>query len=262
MAFAAHRPGGLATLGMFASTCYYATVRDLRRGHANALVAILSEMLQAIILLVVILAFLNVLNIGQMILRGNAVLSILTGIFLFLIHTRTVTKVSGAATNAALFRHAPASPLAFYVGTALSGLYIHILSLLLVGVLAHVFFAPIEIDNVARTVGCVLLAWLCGLGVGVLAAAVRLAAPKFVQIATSFYARGNMVFSGKMVLAGGLSAAVLNYFLWNPLFHIIDQARGAIFINYTATTTNLIYPAVFGATCFLLGLMIEHRLRR
>ncbi len=247
--------------GSFAAVCYHSTVRDLRRGHANALVAILSEMLQAVILLLVILAFLNVLNLGQMALRGNAMLSILTGVFLFLIHTRTVTKVASAAASPTALFHRPLSALALYIAAAASGLYIHIASLFLVGLAIHVAFAPIVVDNPARTVTCLMVAWLSGFGVGVLAAAIRPLAPKAIQIAASFYARGNMVFSGKMLLAGGLSAAVLKYFLWNPLFHIIDQARGAIFINYTATTTNLTYPAIFGAACFLLGLIIDRRLK-
>lgn len=246
----------------FASVCYSSTLRDLRRGHANAAIAILSEMLQAIILLAVILTFLHVLNLGQMMLRGNAALSILTGVFLFLIHTRTVIKVAMSTTNAAQLLHRPLSPRALYFGAALSGLYVHIMALLLVGLGTHVLLTPIVVDNVPLTVGCLLLAWLSGLGAGVLAASIRPIAPKFIQITTSLYARGNMVFSGKMVLAGGLSASALNYFLWNPLFHIIDQARGAIFINYTATTTGLTYPALFGGGCFLLGLMIDFRLRR
>jgi hypothetical protein len=43
------------------------------------------------------------------------------------------------------------------------------------------------------------------------------------------------------------------------LFHVIDQARGAVFINYAATTTNLTFPLLVGATCLLLGLMIDRR---
>ncbi len=99
-------------------------------------------------------------------------------------------------------------------------------------------------------------------GAGVLAVSLRPYAPKLVQITGSFYARGNMFFSGKMVLASGLSASVLQYFLWNPLFHVIDQARAAVFINYTATTTNLLYPFAVRAVCLLLGLMIGQRSNR
>jgi ABC-type polysaccharide/polyol phosphate export permease len=37
----------------------------------------------------------------------------------------------------------------------------------------------------------------------------------------------------------GLHAAL---FIWNPLFHIIDQARGFVFINYNPHYTSISYP--------------------
>ena len=253
------RRGGAA----FLSVLYHATVRDIRSAHANAFIAIGSEILQALVLVILIMVFLNALGIGQLMVRGNAMVSVLTGVFLFLVHTRAFGRVIASAVPAGrMVRHRSTPPILLYLSAALASLYIQTLALTVMLFATHVLYEPVVIDAPQRAAAAMGLAWFSGLGAGVLAVSLRPYAPKALQIAARFYARGNMFFSGKMVLAGGLSAAVLQYFLWNPLFHTIDQARGAVFINYTATTTNLFYPFATGAVCLLLGLMIGQRSNR
>lgn len=247
----------------FLSVLYHATVRDIRSAHANAFIAIGSEIVQALVLVILIMVFLNALNIGQLMVRGNAMLSVLTGVFLFLVHTRAFSRVIASAAKAGkMVRHRSTPPVLLYLSAALASLYIQILALMVMLFATHVLFEPVMIDAPPRAALAVGLAWFSGLGTGVLAVSLRPYAPKLLQIAAQFYARSNMFFSGKMVLASGLSATVLQYFLWNPLFHTIDQARGAVFINYTATVTNLFYPFATGALCLLLGLMIGQRSNR
>ena len=64
------------------------------------------------------------------------------------------------------------------------------------------------------------------------------------------FQRLNMVASGKMFVANSLPGSVLVMFTWNPLFHVIDQARGFAFINYQPRNSDLFYP-----------LYLEQRLR-
>ena len=71
-----------------------------------------------------------------------------------------------------------------------------------------------------------------------------------------------MVFSGKMFLASTLPGYLLPMFIWNPLFHSIDQARGYTFVNYNARVTNLTYPIVVTLVLILVGMMIEHWARK
>ena len=247
----------------FLSVLYHATVRDIRSAHANAFIAIGSEIAQALVLVILIMVFLNALGIGRLMVRGNAMLSVLTGVFLFLVHTRAFSRVIASAAKAGkMVRHRSTPPVLLHLSAALASLYIQTLALLVMLLATHVLFAPVEVDAAPRAALAVGLAWFSGLGAGVLAVSLRPYAPKLVQITGSFYARGNMFFGGKMLLASGLSASVLQYFLWNPLFHVIDQARAAVFINYTATTTNLLYPFAVGAVCLLLGLMIGQRSNR
>jgi ABC-type polysaccharide/polyol phosphate export permease len=62
-----------------------------------------------------------------------------------------------------------------------------------------------------------------------------------------------MFASGKMFVANSLATGMAAMFWWNPLFHIIDQGRGYIFINYVPHKTNLWYPLAFTAAVFALG---------
>ena len=250
------RRGGVAL-----RVLYHATVRAVRVAHPNAALAILFEILRALTLVIAIMAFLHVLDIQQMLLRGNAMVSVLSGVSLFLIHTGAMSAAFGAAGSGRALRHPGLSPMILTIAEALASLYVQVLALIVGLSLVHLAYAPVQIDDPAGATLALALAWFSGVGAGVLAGSMRPLAPKFMQIVVSFYARGNMFFSGKLVLAAGLSALVLPYFLWNPLFHCIDQARGAVFINYTARVTTLTYPAVFGAVCFLFGMMIRHRLQ-
>ena len=61
-----------------------------------------------------------------------------------------------------------------------------------------------------------------------------------------------------MILANTLPPTMLALFDWNPLFHIIDQARGFAFINYNPRNSNLDYPITLTIVFFVLGLIIQY----
>ena len=64
-----------------------------------------------------------------------------------------------------------------------------------------------------------------------------------------------MVASGKMFLANTLPSSMLAYFNWNPLFHIIDQARGFVFVNYNPHNSSIAYPVYLTFALLMIGLM-------
>jgi ABC-type polysaccharide/polyol phosphate export permease len=61
-----------------------------------------------------------------------------------------------------------------------------------------------------------------------------------------------------MFLANNMPTSKLVWFWWNPLFHVIDQTRGFVFINYHPHYSNCIYPVEVTLVLILLGLMLEH----
>ena len=86
--------------------------------------------------------------------------------------------------------------------------------------------------------------------------------PEAVGVISNIYTRANMIASGKMFLANNLTATLLPFFSWNPLFHIIDQTRGYAFINYNPHNSSLMYPIYVSLVLVMLGLLGEFFTRK
>jgi len=71
-----------------------------------------------------------------------------------------------------------------------------------------------------------------------------------------------MIASGKMFVANSLTYTMLKMFDWNPLFHIIDQARGFAFINYNPHNSALSYPIYVTLALIMIGLIGEFHTRK
>jgi ABC-type polysaccharide/polyol phosphate export permease len=71
-----------------------------------------------------------------------------------------------------------------------------------------------------------------------------------------------MIASGKMFTANTLSFGMMSVFDWNPLFHLIDQARGFTFLNYGPRYTSISYAVYVSLALIMIGLMAEFFTRR
>ena len=71
-----------------------------------------------------------------------------------------------------------------------------------------------------------------------------------------------MIASGKIFVANTLPNFMISMFSWNPLLHIIDQARAFTFINYSPHNTSFWYPIIFGVALIVIGLMGEFYTRK
>ena len=60
-----------------------------------------------------------------------------------------------------------------------------------------------------------------------------------------------------MFVANMVPGFIISMFDWNPLFHIIDQMRGAVFVNYFPHHTNCEYPLYVACGLLIIGLMAE-----
>jgi ABC-type polysaccharide/polyol phosphate export permease len=185
-------------------------------------------------------------------------LYILSGIFLFLTHTKALGAVVGSEGPASpMMKHAPMNTSIAILSAALGSLYIQILSLVFILFIYHVAFTPIHIEDPIGVMGMILLAWFTGVAIGMVLLALKPWFPSVVGIASSVYSRANMIASGKMFVANTLPSFMLTMFDWNPLFHAIDQSRGFMFINYNPHYSNITYPLTVGVVLLMLGLMGE-----
>lgn len=262
--FEAHRQQttGRSALGML-ELIYHSIVRDIRKDHANALIGLLMNMMQTIVFVAAFYFMFTVLGLKGNAIRGDFLLYIMSGIFLFLTHTKAmgaVLKAEGPAS--AMMKHAPMNTIISISAAALGSLYIQILSLCTVLFLYHVAFAPVHIEDPIGAMGMLLLSWFTGVAVGIIFLAIKPWFPGFVSIASSIYARANMIASGKMFVANSLSSSMLALFDWNPLFHCIDQARGYVFINYNPHFSSVSYPLIVAIILIMIGMMLEFYTRK
>ncbi len=242
---------------------YHAIVRDVRKSHGNAIIGLFTSILQTIILVIVFYVMFSILGLRGSAIRGDFLLYILSGIFLFLTHNKAVSSVAGSEGPASpMMNHAPMNTTIAIASSALSSLYIQTLALAVVLFSYHVIFNPVEVMAPIPAFGMFMLAWASGCAVGMVFLALKPWAPGFVGIAQQIYTRANMIASGKMFVANTLPGYMIAMFDWNPLFHCIDQARGFAFINYNPHNSNIEYPVFLSLVLVMIGLMGEFYTRK
>jgi ABC-type polysaccharide/polyol phosphate export permease len=247
----------------FFELVYHSVVRSVRKQHNNAFAAIGINILQAVIFVGVFYVMFSVLGMRGSAIRGDFVIYIMTGIFLFMVHTKTVSAVAAAEGPAsAMMKHAPMTTMIALAAAALGALYIQVLSLILIMSVYHLAFNPVVIYDPSGVMFMLMIAWFTGVAVGMVLLAIKPWAPAFTQIFTTIYQRANMIASGKMFLANSLPSFMLAMFDWNPLFHVIDQARGYAFINYNPRYSNWEYAVWVGVVLMVIGLMGEFYTRK
>lgn len=256
------------TTGIFSAislfeVVFHSVVRSVRSKHNNALIALGMNIMQAVMFVAVFYFMFSVLGMRGSAIRGDFLLYVMSGIFLFLTHTKTVGAVAGAEGPASpMMQHAPMNTMVAILSAALGSLYIQTVSLFLILFVYHVAFTPLEIEQPIQAYGMILLSWVTGAAVGLVFLVLKPWAPGVVGIMTTIYQRANMIASGKMFLANTLPSFMLAMFDWNPLFHCIDQARGFVFINYNPHYSNWEYAAWVALILVVIGLMGEFYTRR
>jgi len=242
---------------------YHATVREVRKSHGNAVIGLIMNIMQTVVLVIAFYFLFAVLGLKGNAVRGDFLLYIMSGIFLFMTHNKALGAVVGSEGPAsAMMQHAPMNTVIAISSSALASLYIQVLSMAVVLFVYSTAFHPIYIDHPAGAIGMVLLAWFSGAAIGMVFLAAKPWMPEFVSIASSIYQRANMIASGKMFLANTLPGYMLWWFDWNPLFHTIDQARGFVFINYNPHFSSIGYPVKLSLTLLMIGLMGEFYTRK
>ena len=242
---------------------YHAAVRNVRKSHGNAVVGLLLNIFQTVLLVVVFYVMFEVLGMRSTAVRGDYVLYLMSGIFLFMTHAKTLAAVAKAEGPASpMMQHAPMNTVVSIGAAALGALYLQVLSLTVVLFVYHAAWQPITIDRPAGAMAMLLLAWASGAAIGVIFLAIRPWSPEVSSIGAQIYGRANMIASGKMFLANTLGYKMLRIFDWNPLFHTIDQARGFTFINYNPHHSSIGYAVKVTLVCLVVGLMAEFYTRQ
>jgi ABC-type polysaccharide/polyol phosphate export permease len=238
-------------------------VHGVRRNHRNAFVALGLDILQTTIFVLAFFGMFTLLGLRASALRGDFMLYIMSGVFLFMCHTKALSAVVRSEGPAhPMMLHAPMNTMVAILSAAFSALYVQMLSLILILSVYHLAVVPVTIDAPAAAFGMLLVAWFTGAALGLVLLALRPWMPQAVTLFATIYQRANVIASGKMFVANTLPGSLLVLFDWNPLFHAIDQARGYVFINYYPRHTDWSYALWIGVVLLMIGLMGEFCTRR
>lgn len=247
----------------FMEVTFHASVRKIRKNHGNAILSIALSIIQSLLFIAAFYFMFTFLGGRTAAIRGNFMIYLMSGIFLYLTHIQTVRGVMGAeGATSSMMQHAPMNTLVSICAEALSVLYTQMIAVLCILLLIHTVLEPVEIHNWPGALGMFVMAWATGVVVGIIFMAWKPWMPDLVSILSMVYIRANMIFSGKMFVANMMPSMMLPAFRWNPLFHVIDQTRGHIFVNYFPHVTNPMYPLHFVAGALLFGMMFESYTRK
>ena len=253
----------LQAAGTTLALIFHQTVYNLRTEHRNAIVGILLTILQTAMFMGAFMLIYLIIGIRQSPIRGNFFLFIMSGIFIFMTHVRTAGAVSGAhSVSSGMTKHGPLNPAILIGAAAVTVLYRQTISMAALLWLYHVLIEPLTIDFFPGVLAMYLLAWFSGATMGLIFLGIRPWSPQTAKILTSAYQRINMFASGKMFVANVLPNALLPWFSWNPLFHINDQTRGFVFVNYTPLKTDPYYALWFSMGAVIVGLLINFTTRK
>ena len=247
----------------FLELIYHASIRYMRKSHGNAVFGLVMSVAQAALILVIFVVMFSVLGMKRTAIRGDFILYVMSGVFMFLTHTKALGAVSGAdGPTSAMMMHAPMNPIISVVSAALGALYQQVFAMGVILLLYHTLWTPISIHQPVRMMEMLILSWFSGAAIGLIFYAAKPWQPELVGILAMIYARANMIASGKMFPANGAPKSLRSMFDWNPLYHTIDQARGFMFLNYNPRYTSIEYPLKIAFICILVGLMAEFYTRR
>lgn len=248
-------------LGGFLQTVeliFNVAVRDIRKNHGNAIMGLLLTMAQSIVMVLFFWAMLTILKMRASAVRGDFLLYSMTGIFMYMTHVKAIRAVAAAeGATSAMMKHAPMNTIVAIAGQALAALYQQFLSIMVILFFYHTCFKPITIDQPVGAAAMLILAWYSGIGIGMIFKAATPWAPNFFSILNTVYTRIDVIASGKMFLANSTPTWLLSWFWWNPLFHIIDQQRGFVFLNYNPHYSNWLYPLWLSTVLIIIGMMID-----
>ena len=166
--------GSFASAAAMAELIYHSVVRSVRKQHNNAFVAIFMNMMQAVMFVGAFYIMFSVLGLRRSAVRGDFLIYIMSGIFLYMTHSKAVGAVSGSEGPASpMMQHAPMTTVIAITSAAMGALYIQVLSLCVILAAYHVAFAPLQIEQPIAAFGMLLIAWFTGCALGMVLLALK-----------------------------------------------------------------------------------------
>ena len=96
---------------------FHSVVHRIRKSQRSPIMSILTSIMQSVTMVLAFIFMMDILGMRGAAVRGDFVLYVMSGIFLYLTHTQTVGAVSGAETSSSpMMQHAPIEHCCLYFG--------------------------------------------------------------------------------------------------------------------------------------------------
>lgn len=238
-------------------------VRNLREAAGGAAVGFIKGVLMALAFCIGFYIFMTFFRLTALTVRGDVMIFILIGIgFFFAMKATLAAAMKAMQSSWKMAAHPHLSPIIFIYADSLAVFYNWFLAIVIIFVGNSLYTGKMEIENPIMFFPIFLLIWLTGMGIGMVLGFLMFYF-SWAQMVKRILFKLMFFTSGKFTNAHVIPSDMLPLFLWNPLFHLIDQMRDAAFVNYTAYRTNLTYPTICCIALLLAGHMLyDYMLRR
>lgn len=225
-------------------------------GSRFAWVWLLAEPIAHVLWLVLVFTFIRVRHIGGV----ETALWIASGILVFMTFRRTLSQVrNGVDANQSLFAYRQVRPAdVVLVRAAVEGVSMLIISALVFAIGAVMGWMTWP-DSAWNVLEAFVLAWLCGLGLGMIFAVVVMLVPEMERI-IGFIMMPLMMVSGVMLPLTAVQQPYVDWLLYNPIAHAIEAARLGFAPYYHAVSgLDLGYAYQCVLVLNFLGLLVFRR---
>jgi hypothetical protein len=168
-------------------------------------VAVFTSIMQSVATVAVFYIMFSILGIRGAAIRGDFLLYIMSGVFMFFTHIKAIGAVFGSEGPASpMMQHLPMTTAIAIASAALSALYVQVLTVIVILSVYHLGWGPITIYDPVGAMGMLLLAWFSGVAIGMLFLGLKPWAPGLANILQMIFTRANMIASGKMFVANAM----------------------------------------------------------
>ena len=169
--------------------------------------------------------------------------------------------MNALSSNTGLLVYPAVKPIDPFIARLLLALVMTLVSMTLFSVIGMWMGVDLYLGKLDVLLACYLLAWLCGSGLGLIFG-VAAAHFKEVEKIVPVIKRPLLFVSAVLYPLSIIPESGRKYLLFNPLIHMIETGRQALFPNYPLVPeVNLYYPTCFTLVVlsFGLGLFYNNR---
>lgn len=195
-------------------------------------------------------------------LGGSVAMLVLTGLFPYALFSNLATQLMNAVeANKVLLSYPHVTPFdvmaARTILEVVTQIVVFTVVLFILGVNGYWDF---KIDNVFNVILVIFVATGLGVGVGLINSVLAFKLPSYAQT-FSIFMRPMYFMSGIFFVVGWMSTDIQGVLYYNPVVHLIEWFRSAIYVNYESTYMDKKYLLGFTITVLFFGLLLQRLVR-